>query len=186
MKSTKELAEGYKESISIDFKNNKKQLITVNVLCVIIAIAMLAPAIIIRGFSDTDLTDLIVASIITFGGIFLYIILHELTHGLFMIIFGCRRPRFGFSLLYAYAGADFYFSKWHYIVIALSPVILLGGVLLFLNILLPPLYFFPIYFIQVMNISGSTGDFYVTARLLKAPRNTLVYDTGVALRVYSK
>ncbi len=186
MKSVKELPEGYSEAISIDLHKNKKQLITVNALCVLITVAMLVPTIILRGFSGIALTDLAFGAIITVVGCFVYLILHELTHGLFMIIFGCRWPRFGFSGLYAFAGADFYFLKWHYIIIALSPVVVLGVVLGVLNIVLPPLWFYPVYFIQVMNVSGAAGDLYVTARLLKTSRDTLIYDTGTAMRVYSK
>ncbi|MBR2467252.1 MAG: DUF3267 domain-containing protein [Clostridia bacterium] len=186
MKSVKVLPEGYSESISIDLQKNKKQLITVNAICVLITVAMLVAAVILRGFSGITPDDLAFAAIITAVGCFVYLILHELTHGLFMIIFGCRWPHYGFSGLYAFAGADFYFSKWHYVIIALAPVVLLGGVLAVLNVVLPPLWFYPVYFIQVMNVSGAAGDLYVTARLLKAPRDILVYDTGTAMRVYSK
>ena len=39
---------------------------------------------------------------------------------------------------------------------------------------------------QLVNISGAAGDFYCTCRILRAPRDTLVQDTGTAMTFYRK
>lgn len=198
MKSTVTLPDCYREILSVDLQKNKKLALLVNGLALLIAAVMVTAYIIFgpslevylildnsaRGWT-LNFPLVIVCLLIAGVGTLVYIILHEATHGVFMYGFSRVKPRFGFTLMYAYAGSDAYFAKLPYIVIALAPVILLGGVLLALNILLPTEYFLPVYFIQIMNISGAAGDFYVTARFISMPKDILVRDTGVSMTVYS-
>ena len=102
-----------------------------------------------------------------------------------MRLFCELKPRFGFTGLYAYAGSDAYYAKTPYIIIALAPVVIWGAVLLLLNILFPT-YFWAIYFIQITNISGAAGDFYVTLKFTRLPSDILVRDTGVSMTVYGR
>ncbi len=186
MKSTKELPEHYAQILSVDLSKNKRQAVLVNALAIVIAAAMVVPVLIFRGFDEPSVTGLFIAAAATLGGIIAYIILHELTHGVFMLAFGEGRPKFGFTGLYAYARADRYFGKAPYLVIALAPVFIWGAVLAVLCVILPSSWFWAVYIIQVMNISGAAGDLYVTARFLFLPKDILVYDTGTAMTVYSK
>ncbi len=185
MKNVKELPEGYSEILSVDLQKNKRLAVFVNALAIVIAVLMIVPAVIFV-YPDIGLSELFIQALVTFAGVFVYIILHELTHGVFMRLFGCRKPKFGFTGLYAYARADCYFAKLPYIVIALAPVVIWGLILLVLNIALPLSWFYPVYIIQVMNISGAAGDIYVTARFIFMPNDILVFDTGAAMTVYSK
>ena len=50
----------------------------------------------------------------------------------------------------------------------------------------PPVWFWVPYFIQVANLSGAAGDLYVTARFRKLQDTILVNDTGVAMTVYDR
>jgi len=43
-----------------------------------------------------------------------------------------------------------------------------------------------IYFLQMFNISGAAGDFFVTAKFLRFPDDILVKDHGTDMVVYSK
>ncbi len=198
MKSTLTLPEGYREILSVDLQKNKRLALLVNALALIIAAVMVVAYIIfgpslevylIADNSERGWTlnfPLVIISLLIAGvGTLVYIILHEATHGVFMYGFSRVKPRFGMTLMYAYAGSDAYFTKLPYIVIALAPVVLLGGVLLALNIILPTEYFLPVYFIQIMNLSGAAGDFYVTARFMTLPKDILVCDTGVSMTVYA-
>lgn len=92
-----------------------------------------------------------------------------------------EKPFFGFTG--AYAGSNCYYYKKPYLVIALSPIVILGIILLVLNIIFPKL-FWVIYFIQIANISGAAGDLYVTYRFSKLDDNILVKDIGVSMDVY--
>ena len=57
-----------------------------------------------------------------------YIVLHEAVHGAFMWYFSKRKPHFGISLQYAYAGSESYFRKTPYLIIALAPFAVWGVV----------------------------------------------------------
>lgn len=114
-----------------------------------------------------------------------YVILHELTHGVAMKICGSKKIKYGFTGLYAFAGSDDYYGKGAYIFIALAPVVLWGIVLAIICPFLPTEWFWVAYFIQIANISGAVGDFYVTAKFSRFPADILVKDSGVGMVVYS-
>lgn len=59
-------------------------------------------------------------------------------------------------------------------------------VLLILNLIFQETWFWVIYFIQIMNISGAAGDLYVTYRFSKLSKDILINDTGIAMTIYSK
>ena len=54
-----------------------------------------------------------------------------------------------------------------------------------LSALVPRDWFWVVWFWQIMNVSGAAGDVYVTLKLLRAPSDILVKDTGVSMTVYS-
>ena len=154
------------------------------IMIIMIAVGILispVSSIFVYESSKSALLQLLIISV----GSIVYIVLHELIHGLFMYLFSKVRAKYGFTGLYAYAGSDAYFAKAPYIVIALAPIVVLGIVLLILNILLPSSFFWSIYIIQITNISGAAGDLYVTFKFTKLPRDILVRDDGVAMTVYA-
>lgn len=189
MKSTPTLPENYKEILAVDLQKNKKLALLVNIAALAVSTVMAVLGIIFKPLDFDLLIENPLISILiiiaTYLGILLYILLHELTHGVFIYHYSKKKPKFGFTLLYAYAGSDCYFAKLPYIIIALSPVIFWGLVLLVLNLTLPDYLFWPIYLIQIMNISGAAGDVYVTLKFTKLPKDILVLDTGIAMTVYS-
>ena len=97
-----------------------------------------------------------------------------------------KRAKYGFTGLYAYAGSDAYFGKRQYIVIALAPMVLFGMVSLALNLLLPSQWFWAIYILQIMNLSGTVGDFYVTYPICRFKSDVLTHDEGFTMVFYSK
>lgn len=88
--------------------------------------------------------------------------------------------------LYAYAGSEAYFTKKRYFIIALAPVAVWGVVLLALCMLVPAPWFWTVYLIQIGNIAGAAGDFYVVWRFAAMPPDILVRDAGVDMTVYSR
>jgi hypothetical protein len=191
MKGYESLPADFAPILSIDLQKQKKLAVLVNVLAFVIAVLMVVIG--IFAVPDAKLFDFSAGYGVYFGrlgvlvgGLFAYIILHELVHGIFMRLFSRQRVKYGFTGLYAFAGSDAYFDKASYIIIALAPVIVWGAVLAVLCALLPPLWFWPVYLIQINNFSGAAGDFYVTARFLFLPRDILVRDTGVAMTVFAK
>jgi hypothetical protein len=108
------------------------------------------------------------------------VVVHECIHGLVYQLFGYR-VTYGASwqLMAAYAGA---FGQWqqrnHNIAVALAP-------LLALNLLLLPLLASPSHTLMLVgftailfNTGGAVGDIYLTWRLLRLPRATLLYDVN--------
>ena len=195
MKSTQALPDNYKKILTVDLQNDKKLAVLVNLLAFLLGVALIVVripflSIPLPSFSTpADLLPYFLRLLALFLGICLYIILHEATHGVVMRAFGAKHVRFGFTGLYAYAGSkEDYFGKKAYLVIALSPVLLFGVLLLLLDLLLPidDGWRWVIYLIQVQNLSGAAGDLYVTLRFLSLPSDILVYDEGTAMRVYAR
>ena len=185
------LPEGYRESFQIDLQKNKKLALLVNGIAILIAAVMAIPALCLVPISglfsfEQGFMMYILRFIALILGSIGYILLHELTHGIFMKRFSGQKPKYGFTGLYAYAGSTAYFSKIPYLIIALAPVVILGVILLVLNLLVPTEWFYVVYFIQMTNLSGAAGDLYVTARFSKLPKDILVQDTGVSMTVYEK
>ncbi len=190
MKALQNLPGGYREILSIDLQKDKKTAILVNVIALAIAAIMVAamqPFISIGTLFDMSqgLLAYGLRFLILLAGIVVYMILHELVHGLTMKACGTKKVKYGFTGLYAFAGSDDYYDKKNYIAIALAPVILWGAVLLVLNFLVPAGYFWVVYFIQISNLSGAAGDLYVTWKFSQLPRDILVRDSGVGMKVYS-
>lgn len=191
MRSFSALPGDYKEIVSIDLQKNKKLMLLVNVIAVIIAVAMVIPAAFAVPISALfDMSHGLLNYAIRFGALLVlmvvYMVLHELVHGAAMKICGTKKIKYGFTGMYAFAGSDEYYDKRGYIFIALAPVILWGAVLAVVNCLVPTEWFWVVYLLQVMNISGAAGDLYVTVKFLPLPKDILVKDYGVGMTVYTK
>ena len=185
MNNTFTLPNGYKKAFKIDLKANKKLYIGINVASVIVMLAMLLPVLFI--YSENIFTGNLLLPLFIILFSLAYIVLHELIHGIFIRIFSGKWGNFGFKGTYAYAGSDCYFNKKSYLIIALAPIVIWGIVLAVLNIFMPMSYlWFVFYFVQTMNISGSVGDIYVTAKLLKESPDILIKDTGVDMTIFNR
>ena len=60
-------------------------------------------------------------------------------------------------------------------------VVLLSCLLAFLAT-----WFWVVYLIDIGNLSGAAGDFYVAWNMQKMPEEILVHDIGVSMRVYAR
>lgn len=177
------LPSNYRLIFRLDLVHNKQQLRRVTYINLGLLALALIPALFLRPLGDTFASQPVLKLAALSLGILLYIPLHEAVHALFMKLFGCQQVRFGFKLMYAYAACDEYFYKWPYLTIALAPVILWGAVLWGLAACFPH-WFWVIYGVQLLNVSGAAGDVYVTWRLMGMPASILVRDTGTAMLVY--
>ncbi len=190
-KSLQELPSGYSEILSIDLQKNKKLALLVNGIAILIATIMVIPFLFVVPISTLfDFSQGLPIYFLKFGvilvGVIVYMILHELVHGIAMKICGTKKVKYGFTGLYAFAGSQDYYYKAPYIFIALAPVVLWGVVLLVINFFVPTSWFWVVYFIQIINVSGAAGDGYVTFKFLSLPKNVLVKDVGTSMVVYNK
>ena len=170
----------------IDLRRDKKRAARLNALALCIAGIMAVLAFVFSPPRVANPPGAVVQMLSLAVGYVAYIFLHEGVHGVCIRLFCGERASYGFNGMFAYAGKkDAYFTKRQYIVIALAPVAVWGVVLLWLQIALPG-WFFPIYAVQVGNIGGAVGDFYVTALLLRMPQDTLCNDDGLSMRFYTR
>lgn len=185
------LPEGYTELEHIDLQKNHKQMLLVNGIAAVIMVVMA-----VIGHLIVPITELFSMEegmgvyFLRFAGLMValvvYMVLHELVHGVCMKAFSGVDPTYGFTGMYAYAGSTAYFSRPYYIVIALAPIVVWGVVLAIVCPLVPRAWFWIAYFVQISNISGAAGDLYVTWKMMHMPADILVNDIGVSMTVYSK
>lgn len=178
------LPEGYRLSREIDLQKDKKLAFWLNAAAAVAMLALLLPVLPKLGALPWG-AALLAPSLALLFGTFAYLVLHEWVHGIFIRLFCGQKAEYGFTGLYAFAGKkSAYFCKAHYIIIALAPVLIWGIVLAALCALAQGPWFLAAYLIQVMNLSGAAGDFYVVYLCLRAPAGLLVNDDGVSMRFY--
>ena len=160
MRGTLTLPDGYAGLCSIDLQKDKRLALLINGLALLIALPL----------------------VFLGNRIVLLRTLFSMDDG-----FGFYFLRLGMLTgLYAYAGSEAYFTKKCYFIIALAPVAVWGVVLLALCMLVPAPWFWTVYLIQIGNIAGAAGDFYVVWRFAAMPPDILVRDAGVDMTVYSR
>ena len=191
MRSFESLPEGYSEIYSIDFQKDKKTAIIVNLLAVVIAVLLMMPMHFIVPISsmfsmENGLKNYIFRFCTFLVLIVLYMVLHELVHGIAMKICGTKKVKYGFTGMYAFAGSKDYYDKKSYIFIALAPVILWGIILAVINPLVPIEWFWIVYLLQIINLSGAAGDLFVTVKFSRLPKDVLIQDYGVGMKVFSE
>ena len=111
--------------------------------------------------------------------VLLMLLLHELVHGLFFWLFTRERPRFALKAGYAFAAApEWYLPGAQYIVVGLSPFILITLITILLAAFVPPSIVVYLLFIATFNAAGALGDLIVVAWVLRHPGTILVKDEG--------
>lgn len=191
MKAVRTLPEGYQEIYSVDLKKDKKAAVIVNAAAIVIAVLLCVPMHFYIPITTLyDMQSGLGAYIMRFVALFLlmiaYMVLHELVHGVAMKMCGTKKVKYGINGLYAFAGSADYYGKKAYIFIALAPVVLWGIVLAVINAFVPEAWFWVVYLLQVINLSGAAGDLFVTVKFSRFPKDILVKDYGVGMTVYSE
>lgn len=191
MKMVWELPCEYSSFCRIDLQNDKRLALLLNIGALVIGVVMLLPLYFIKPIPAFygEIEDLkwwlLLRLVVLLFSMIGYIFLHEWVHGLCFRYFSGKKARYGFTRLCAFAASEAYFAKKPYIIITLAPVVVWGAVLLLLQFLVPDSWFWLVYLIQVINISGASGDLYVTYRLARMPKDLLVQDSGAAMEIYT-
>ena len=184
MKALNVLPSDYTPVMSVDLQNNKATATAVNIISILLMALMVVP---VMFFVPLALfASNLIGIVVLFAAYAAYIVLHELTHAAVMRQIKKKKVHFGFTGLYFYAGSNFYFDRKSYILIALAPVVLFGLIFGAINVYVPANWFWVVYLLQVFNISGAAGDFYVTFKFSRLPRDILIHDSGTAMTVFAK
>ena len=152
MRGTLTLPDGYAGLCSIDLQKDKRLALLINGLALLIALPLvflgnrIVPLRTLFSMDDGFGFYFLRLGMLT-AGYAAYVVLHELVHGVCMKYFSGAPVRYGFTVLYAYARSEAYFTKKRYFIIALAPVAVWGVVLLALCMLVPAPWFWTVYLI---------------------------------------
>lgn len=174
-----ELPSGYKAYKVID-ATNKKTIIWLNVIAIAMMILAIVPFIVLKPV-DVSNTDLYLPFlIILLLGMFLYIVLHELTHGLVYKLYTKQKLTFGITLFVAFCGVpNIYVSKKVSLMAVLAPFVTYSIILIPIILIIPNnLIYLAFLMIFSIHFSGCVGDLYVTYILLNSKGAVLMNDTG--------
>ena len=181
---------GYKECTKIDLVKNKKEALLVNIYGIIIMVVMAVfiPLLIMGGIIEFNLeTTFPLFFIVLLISLILYIPLHEIVHGIVLKKYTDEKLSFGWKLVYAYCGSkEAVVDRKEYYAVALAPLLVVSVVfisLMFLNPSLSVVW----YVMEIMNVSGSVGDIYVSIKLKKEKsRDILITDSGTDMSFWSR
>ena len=107
------LPSGYRRIGGVDLLQDRRSMLIVNLGAIVIALLLLLLGLRLHPFrfSIRSMPSFLLWFFLLLGGLVLYIILHELIHGIFMRHYSGLRPRYGFNGLYAYAGSDAFLTE---------------------------------------------------------------------------
>ena len=181
---------GYKECTKIDLVKNKKEALLVNIYGIIIMVVMAVfiPLLIMGGIIEFNLeTTFPLFFIVLLISLILYIPLHEIVHGIVLKNYTDEKLSFGWKLVYAYCGSkEAVVNRKEYYAVALAPLLVFSVVFISLMVLNPSLSLVW-YVMEMMNVSGSVGDIYVSIKLRKEKsRDILITDSGTDMSFWSR
>lgn len=181
---------GYKECTKIDLVKNKKEALLVNIYGIIIMVVMAVfiPLLIMGGIIEFNLeTTFPLFFIVLLISLILYIPLHEIVHGIVLKNYTDEKLSFGWKLVYAYCGSkEAVVDRKEYYAVALAPLLVFSVVFISLMFLNPSLSLVW-YVMEIMNVSGSVGDIYVSIKLRKEKsRDILITDSGTDMIFWSR
>ena len=181
---------GYKECTRIDLVKNKKEALLVNIYGIIIMVVMAVfiPLLIMGGIIEFNLeTTFPLFFIVLLISLILYIPLHEIVHGTVLKKYTDEKLSFGWKLVYAYCGSkEAVVDRKEYYAVALAPLLVFSVVFISLMFLNPSLSLVW-YVMEIMNVSGSVGDIYVSIKLRKEKsRDILITDSGTDMSFWSR
>ena len=181
---------GYKECTKIVLVKNKKEALLVNIYGIIIMVVMAVfiPLLIMGGIIEFNLeTTFPIFFIVLLISLILYIPLHEIVHGIVLKKYTDEKLSFGWKLVYAYCGSkEAVVDRKEYYAVALAPLLVFSVVFISLMVLNPSLSLVW-YVMEIMNVSGSVGDIYVSIKLRKEKsRDILITDSGTDMSFWSR
>jgi hypothetical protein len=122
-----------------------------------------------------------------FIGIVLALVLHELTHGFFMQIFGAK-PKYGIlwkQMMFYTTSPEYAFRRNNYVVIALAPFVFISIlVVLGMWLLQGTIWVALLGICGVINASGAVGDMWITMIVLRYATTAYVMDERDGIRVF--
>jgi hypothetical protein len=200
MTAQRSLPEGYTKKDSLDFRNNRRQLVVSYVLR-LTSLAVFVPVFASMAllFHQELRTSLVSPLNIAIPGLpnvvsVLFVIidviavlsLHELIHA--SVFWTATHGKFKIGIrgvvLFA-AASEWYLPKRHMIINALAPFVVITIIGIILMVVLPAPLIPWVYIPIVINAAAAAGDFMMVAWVAKHDHRTLFYDEGDATFSYA-
>jgi len=191
----KELPSGYQQVFYLNAKSIRVGLV-LNLIALAVLVAVMAVALIplIRADRLKDviwsISENLIAFLVFYAAIFVYIVLHELTHGVAYKSLTGEKLTFGMSWSCAFCGVPHIYVKRRVSLIAsAAPLLVFSVIMLPLTVWLyfvDPLYYLLSALVFGLHLGGCGGDIYIILLMLFRYRNpeTLIRDTGPEQTVY--
>lgn len=190
----RELPSAYRQALYINAKNTKFGFI-MNVAAILITALTVSLAVIpISGkivWSKTLLeSKTLLAYLVFLASMVLYVILHELVHGLAYLILTKEVPTFGISFTCAFCGVPGIYTYRKTALIAITApfavfTLIFGGLTAYLYFV-NPFYYLLSAIMLGLHLGGCIGDIYLTLLMLFRYKNpkTLMRDTGAEQYIF--
>jgi hypothetical protein len=181
MKNKTYLPTNYELTNSYDLKQTKLNLIIQITFIIIAGIIVLIAFLSNLEFSSENNGTV---ALITILSVNIYMILHELTHGVSISMLSKTKSRYKFRFPFLTTGTDAYLNKLSFITVCLAPSMLWGLILGILMFFIPQNYLLSLYIVLALNFAGSAGDYLQVVLVLKTPKDSLVKDDGTKTNIY--
>lgn len=182
-KTCKSLPDNYTLHASIDLVKNKKTAIIFNLFSVILFVIPFILLALIQDFVYIRFSQFFIGT----GLSIIYIFIHEWIHAFFFKIknWNTVKVKYGFHGFAASAGVPgVYFQRLHFMMISLAPFVVTTLALIPLMVVVNSYWFLILFFLFSINLSGSSGDFYLFIKLLFMSKNVLIEDYGPGMRFF--
>lgn len=189
-----ELPSGYQQVYEIDATNLKTAVVlnVVGLAMTALAVALSVAAILSTSpfnFYSADFSAIMGALIFAAVGLWVYLVLHELTHGIVYYAMTRQKLTFGLTLPVAFCGvSNIYVYRRTALLAVLAPFVVFNLVFLAGIVILPETCMkLAAAVLFGFHFGGCVGDLYVTYLILsKIKGNFLMKDTGPKQTFYSR
>ena len=178
-----QLPPNYQFDMKMDLKKDKKINIAIQGLFLLVVALMIGLAMWLHFPTKSDWST-VVTILVTVVMCAVYMIMHELIHGVFLKLFSSVNPKYFVRFPFLCTGSEAYFNKRSFCIVALAPVIILGILLFAMLVLLPTDYFLSIYIVTALNFAGAAGDYFQVLAISKLSPAALIQDNGKETKVF--
>lgn len=178
-----QLPPDYQLDMKMDLKKDKKINIAIQGVFLFIVALMIGMAVWLN-FPTKSNWSTGVTVLVTVAMCAVYMIMHELIHGIFMKLLSGVRPKYFARFPFLCTGSEAYFNKRSFGIVALAPVVIWGILLCAMLALLPTDYFLSIYIVTALNFAGAAGDYFQVFAISKLSPMALIQDNGKETKVF--
>lgn len=167
----------------LDLKEDRRAAVTIQVGFAAVVGVMVALAVLLDLPLDSSWSGWVVAGV-TVAACLLFMVLHELTHGLVLWVLTRVPPTYAVRLPYLVTGSQALLRRREAVAVALAPLLLWGAVLLVLLSVVPADLFLTVYVLLALNVAAASGDVLQAWVFGRLPQGALVRDDGRQTTVY--